>query len=92
MNGIGTDILNGSIQLAQEITVFERRQLQIVHPFLCSRAVKSLDYDHFSVSFAYQFVRVVLFVCVCWFLHIGCIDPFAALVLNILSLSSIFHI
>lgn len=32
--------------------------------FHCSRAVKNLDYGHFSVSFAYQFVGVVLFVCV----------------------------
>lgn len=40
MNGIGTDILNGSIQLAQEITVFERRQLQIVHPFLVQEQLK----------------------------------------------------
>lgn len=49
-----------------------------------------MDYDHFSVPFAYQFVGAVLFVCL--FLHIGCIDPFAALVLDILSLSSICHI
>ena len=59
--------------------------------FHCSRAVKNLDYDHFSVSFAYS-VCGSCFVCVCWFLHIGCIDPFAALVLNILFLSSICHI
>lgn len=92
MNGIGTDILNGSIQLAQEITVFERRQLQIVHPFLVQEQLKVWIMTIFLLLLLISLCLVVLFVCVCWFLHIGCIDPFAALVLNILSLSSIFHI
>lgn len=49
-----------------------------------------IGFDHFSVSLAYQSVGVV-FVCFV-FLHIRQIDPFAALVLSILSLSSICHV